>query len=88
MGGGIYGWIAPPHQYLLVLDWPSLVTSSNCRKASIASAASPAGHSGRPAVDGLLPVGSCWFLGCISSLPAGSLPGRSVETLLSMEIPL
>jgi hypothetical protein len=58
-----------------------------CRKTAIASAASPAGHSGRPAVDGLPPVGSCWFLGRISGLPAGSLPGWSVEILLS-EIPL
>jgi hypothetical protein len=87
-GGGIDGWIPPPHQYLLVLDWPSLVTSSNFRKTGIASAASRAGHSGRPAVDGLLPVESCWFLGWISGLPAGSLPGRSVEILLSMETPL
>jgi hypothetical protein len=68
--------------------WPSLVTSSNPQKTGIASTASPAGHSGRPAVDGLLPVGSCWFLGWISSLPAGSLPGRLVKILLSMEIPL
>jgi hypothetical protein len=49
------------------------VTSSNCRKAGIASAASPVGHSGRPAVDGLLPAGLCWLLGWISGLPAGSL---------------
>jgi hypothetical protein len=45
-GGGIDGWIPPPHKLLLVLDWPSLVTSSNCRKTGIASAASPVGHSG------------------------------------------
>jgi hypothetical protein len=87
-GGGIDGWIPPPHQLLLVLDWPSLVTSSNCRKTGTASAASSAGNSGRPAVDGSLPAGSCWFLRWISGLPAGSLPGRSVEILLSMEIPL
>jgi hypothetical protein len=86
MWGGIDGWIPPPHQLLLVLDWPSLVTSSNCWKAGIASTASLTGHSGRLSVDGLLPVGSCWFLGWISGLPAGSLPGWSVEILLSMEI--
>jgi hypothetical protein len=68
MGGGIDGWIPPPHQVLLVLD-----------------AASSSGNSGRPAVDGLLPVGSCWFLGWFSGLPARSLPGRSAEILLSME---
>jgi hypothetical protein len=57
-------------RYLWVLDCPSLVTSSNCRKTGIASTASSAGHSGRPAVDGLLPIGSCWLLGWISGLPA------------------
>jgi hypothetical protein len=50
--------------------------------------ASPAGHSGRTAVDGLLPVGLCWSLRWISGLQAGSLPGRSAEILLSMESPL
>jgi hypothetical protein len=59
-----------------------------CRKTGISSAASPTGHSGRPAVDGMLLFGSCWFLGWISGLPAGSLPGRSVEILLALEIPL
>jgi hypothetical protein len=82
------GWMPPSHQLLLVLDLPSLVTSLNCRKTGIASAASAAGHSVRPAVDGFLPVGSCWFLGWISGLPAGSLPGRSLEILLAMEISL
>jgi hypothetical protein len=57
-----------------------------CRKNGIVSAASPAGHSGRPAVGGFLPVGSCSFLECISGLPAGSLLGRSVEILLALEI--
>jgi hypothetical protein len=76
MGGGIYGWIPPPHQYLLVLDWPSLMTISNCRKTGIASTASPAGHLGRPAVDGLLLVGLCWFLEWINGLPAVSLPSQ------------
>jgi hypothetical protein len=43
---------------------------------------------GWPAVDGLLLAGSCWFPGWISGLPAGSLPGWSVEILLSTETPL
>jgi hypothetical protein len=59
----------PEYHLSTVLD----VHSEVCWKMGIASAASPAGNSGGPAVDGLLPVGSCWFLRWISGLPDGSL---------------
>jgi hypothetical protein len=80
---------SPTSLVLLVLDWPSLMTSSNFRKTGIASAASPEVNSGRPAVDGLLPVGSA---GSSDGLAVCRLDrclvGRSVEILLSMETPL
>jgi hypothetical protein len=63
-------------------------TMKTPRNTKLGEAMKTPRNKGRPVVDGLLPVGWCWFLGCISGLPAGSLPGQSVEILLAMVIPL